>query len=57
MTLSEVLGMDPARLQAMGEQGREYAREFDWAHIARQTINVYRWVLGQGERPDCVMTD
>ena len=29
----------------------------NWPHIAQQMFSVYRWVLGQGERPDCVMSD
>lgn len=57
MTLREALGMAPPRLRAMGEQGLSYAREFDWSHIARQTIDVYHWVLGQGPIPACVVRD
>lgn len=55
--LREALNMDPVRLQAMGQKGREYAREFDWSHIARQTADVYRWVLGQGSMPGCIVHD
>ena len=56
-TLREAMNMDPASRMAMGEKGREYAREFDWPHIAQQTINTYQWVLGQGSKPDCVIRD
>lgn len=39
----------------MGERGRALvAQRFTWPHIAQQMLLVYRWVLGQGERPDCV---
>lgn len=55
--LREAMYMDPTGLQAMGEKGREYAREFDWAHIAQITAEVYRWVLGQGPIPACVVRD
>lgn len=41
-------------LREMGERRREYVRRFDWVAIALQTIDVYRWVLGQGEKPACV---
>lgn len=41
----------------MGARGRDYVRRFNWDDIARQTINVYRWVLGQGPKPDCVRND
>jgi glycosyltransferase involved in cell wall biosynthesis len=56
-TLQEAMNMEPAELQSMGEKGREYAHEFDWAHIAHQTAEVYRWVLGMGAMPDCVVID
>ncbi len=49
--------MSPAMLRAMGNNGPAYAREFDWASIARQTADVYRWVLGQGPMPGCVVVD
>lgn len=41
---------------AMGQRGREYARRFEWAAIARETAAVYSWILGLGSRPDCVQT-
>ena len=47
--------LDPTALRAMGAKGREYAREFHWPTIARQTADVYRWVLGRGSKPGCVV--
>lgn len=42
----------------MGAIGRAYAQaEFSWIKIAQQTIEVYRWVLDQGAKPDCVWSD
>lgn len=42
----------------MGERGRALvAQRFTWPHIAQQMLSVYRWVLGQGDKPDCVITD
>jgi glycosyltransferase involved in cell wall biosynthesis len=55
--LQEAINMDQASLLAMGEKGREYIREFEWTHIAQQTTDVYRWVLGQGPMPECVVRD
>jgi glycosyltransferase involved in cell wall biosynthesis len=46
------LSVDPRR--AMGERGRAYVERYDWEHIATQTVTLYRWLLGQGERPVCV---
>jgi glycosyltransferase involved in cell wall biosynthesis len=43
---------------AMGQRGRQYVeRNFGWSSIAEQMLSVYRWILGQGDKPDCVMTD
>ena len=45
-----------SELKAMGERGRVYAENsFAWPKIAEQTLDVYRWVLGQGEKPNCVV--
>ena len=56
-TLREVFGMDAEKLREFGARGREYAREFDWSHIAEQTMEVYDWVLERGPRPACVFLD
>ena len=42
---------------AMGERGRTYVRRYNWDAIAKETLSLYRWVLGQGERPACVRVD
>lgn len=42
---------------AMGERGRTYVRRYNWDAIANETLSLYRWVLGQGERPPCVRVD
>ena len=55
LTLREALNMTPSHLQAMGNRGFSYAQEFNWTHIAQQTIEVYRWILGQGPMPACVL--
>lgn len=39
---------------AMGERGRTYVQRYNWEAIAKDTLALYRWVLGQGERPACV---
>ena len=55
--LREAMALRDDERRAMGERGRAYVRRYDWDDIARQTIGVYRWVLGQGPQPDCVRTD
>lgn len=42
------LAADPARAQAMGTAGRDRARtNFDWATIARRTVDVYRSAIAE----------
>ncbi|MDO9443094.1 MAG: glycosyltransferase [Beijerinckiaceae bacterium] len=39
-------------LSAMGERGRAWMlRDFSWAAVAQDMIDVYRWQLGSGDRP------
>lgn len=40
--------------RSMGLRGREYVRRFAWDTIARDTLAVYSWVVGEGPRPECV---
>lgn len=47
---------DEARRE-MGERGRTLVeKKFAWPGIAARMIEVYRWMLGQGAKPDCVET-
>lgn len=56
--LREAMNLPPETLRDMGRRGRAYVeRDFGWPGIAQQMLSVYRWVLGQGEKPDCVMSD
>ncbi|HET9160283.1 MAG TPA: glycosyltransferase, partial [Caulobacteraceae bacterium] len=53
--LRAAMSLTDERLRAMGEAGRAWmARDFSWAHIAREMLAVYRWLSGEGERPACV---
>jgi poly(glycerol-phosphate) alpha-glucosyltransferase len=39
----------------MGRRGRELvARRFTWKRIAGEMKQVYSWILGGGNRPECV---
>jgi glycosyltransferase involved in cell wall biosynthesis len=55
--LKEATSLAPQELQAMGERGREYVQRYDWNTIAQDTLAVYRWILNQGPKPDCVILD
>jgi hypothetical protein len=42
-------------LRSLGANGRALVeRQFAWPQIAAQMKEVYDWVLGGGEVPDCV---
>ena len=42
-------------LRSLGDHGRQLVSErFTWPQVAAQMKEVYGWVLGGGEKPDCV---
>jgi glycosyltransferase involved in cell wall biosynthesis len=55
--LCEAIAMSDHERYEMGSRGRQYARQFDWGQISRETADVYRWLLGQADHPDCVRLD
>jgi glycosyltransferase involved in cell wall biosynthesis len=55
-TLRQAMARPVAELAAMGERGRAWIeRDFSWAHVAERMAASYRWLLGRGDRPDCVL--
>jgi glycosyltransferase involved in cell wall biosynthesis len=56
--LKTLFGMDASALRDMGARGRTLVEDqFTWQRVAAQMTDVYRWVLGQTERPSCVLLD
>ena len=56
--LQAATALAPTERLAMGTRGREWmARDFGWDRIGGEMSSVYRWVLGHGDRPACVVTD
>lgn len=54
--LEGILEEDASRLQLMGQRARAYAEDhFAWPKLTHQYTKLYRWVLGQGDRPDCIL--
>lgn len=54
--LHTLLALGADRRREMGERGRALVeREFTWPQVAGQMVAVYRWVLGEGPRPACVV--
>lgn len=53
--LDEATLLSPEFLEEMGARGRAVVTEqFGWDGIARQFAGCYRWLLGDGPKPDCV---
>jgi glycosyltransferase involved in cell wall biosynthesis len=49
----ERLVSEPARVREMGERARQRAlSQFTWDAKAAQVLEVYRWVMGRGPKPD-----
>ena len=47
------LAADPSGLRRMGERARERVlKHFTWDAKARQMLDIYRWVCGEGAKPD-----
>ncbi|MDX1973082.1 MAG: glycosyltransferase [Candidatus Sumerlaeia bacterium] len=54
-TLLEALGAPAGQLRTMGEIGhRVVCERYCWEPIGQQMAAVYRWLLKQGEKPECV---
>ena len=56
--LLEMMRLNDDERREMGMRGRQLVKErFAWTVIARQMRDVYSWMLNQGGKPDCVITD
>ncbi len=55
--LKHALGLSDEERGDMGKRGRIYAQRFGWNDIAKQTVEVYRWILGQARLPNFVYLD
>jgi poly(glycerol-phosphate) alpha-glucosyltransferase len=54
--LGDLLSRPPERLAEMGRRGKELVRrKFLWSQAADRMREVYEWLLGRRNRPDCVM--
>lgn len=44
-------------LESTGSRGRALvAAHFNWSRCARELVEVYRWLLGSGAKPECVQS-
>jgi glycosyltransferase involved in cell wall biosynthesis len=54
--LRQAMRLDKQELRAMGLRGQKLvAEKYTWHAAAQKMISVYRWMLGQGSKPDCVV--
>ena len=55
--ISQLIAMTDSERQSMGARGKQLVeKKFSWNEIAREMYSVYQWMLGLGEKPDCVLT-
>jgi glycosyltransferase involved in cell wall biosynthesis len=53
--LADAVGRPDEERLAMGRRGRALVEaRFSWASVATKMKAAYRWVLGDGPRPDVV---
>lgn len=58
MALNDMMVMSDEERTAMGARGREWIRrDFSWEGIGAQMKSAYEWLLGKGDRPECVRVD
>lgn len=57
-TMKSVMSMTREQLDEFGQRGRDWmARDFSWEGIGAKMKEAYAWLLGQGDKPDCVRLD
>ncbi len=55
--LARATAVGSTALRRMGENGRALvSREFGWESAGESMLDVYRWLLGNGTRPACVIS-
>jgi len=53
--LRQLFSASEATRRTMGQRGRELVNaRFTWTHVAAEFDAVYHWLLGTGDRPNCV---
>ena len=56
--LKELTALSDEKRQVMGERGRDWIRrDFSGKGIGAKMKDAYAWLLGQGDKPDCVRLD
>lgn len=54
--LSKALSCSPEKLAGMGERGHNLVKNtFSWSLIVDDLLEVYRWVVREGDKPSCII--
>ena len=55
--LRRLFSMTDSEREQMGRNGQSLVeRHFQWQQIGTSMTDVYDWILGQGPRPDCILS-
>lgn len=56
--MSDAMSRSREELAAMGDRGRDWmSRDFDWNAIGAKLKASYEWLIGLGDRPECVVVE
>lgn len=56
--LKEAAKLSTGELRRMGENGKKLIESnYTWPRLAQKTLNLYKWLLKQGDKPDFVILD
>jgi glycosyltransferase involved in cell wall biosynthesis len=55
--LLELFKMRDKDLIKMGRNGQSLViKKFGWDYVAKEMLSVYKWILGKGRKPKCIIT-
>ncbi len=56
-TLASAMNLNSSKWTEMSENARTLASKYEWVEIAENMTLLYRWILGQCDKPDFVRLD
>jgi glycosyltransferase involved in cell wall biosynthesis len=56
--IEKYLSLSSSERAELSQQARQFVLEnYTWDKIAPQLVSIYRWILGEGSKPDCISVD